>query len=350
MVEEVLGVIAKWQSNERLTSLGEAMVQQVIVLPILRRLGWDPDNDHEVYPQYPVADRWVDYALLIGNAPKVFIEVKKGGEPLEKHQDQLLDYSFKQGVKIAALTNGGTWWFYLPLREGSWEERRFHVAEFDKQNADEIAQRFVDLLSKENVCSRAAIQNAEGLYKRLKIEEALPKAWNQLVNGTIVDLLTTRTEKLCGHSPDRNTVEQFLSSHLQQIQIIPQPAPVSPVEPHPSPKPSPSGSMNGKKIKEFTFCGHTHKVTAWIRMLVRLCELVYSAKESRFDEVLNLRATPRSEPWFSKNSKDFPKFKPIDKTGIVVNSNKTPNEIVVIAKHIITHFGYNEDDLSFDID
>ena len=135
-----------------------------------------------------MADGWVDYALLIGNAPKVFIEVKKGGEPLEKHQEQLLNYSFKQGVKLAALTNGVTWWFYLPLQEGSWEQRKFHAVEFDKQNGTEIAQKFVDLLSKENVSSGKAVQTAEDLYKRRQIAETLQEAWNQLVDGTIADL------------------------------------------------------------------------------------------------------------------------------------------------------------------
>ena len=84
-------------------------------------------------------------------------------------------------------------------------------------------------------------------------------------------------------------------------------------------------------------------------MLIRLCELVYSAQKSRFDEVLNLRATPRSKPWFSKNSKDFQKFKPIDKTSIVVNSDKSANQIMEIAENLITHFGYDESDLSYEI-
>lgn len=252
MVEEVQGVIAKWQSNERLTSLGEAMVQQVIVLPILRRLGWDPDNDHEVYPQYPVADRWVDYALLIGNTPKVFIEVKKGGEPLEKHQEQLLDYSFKQGVKIAALTNGGTWWFYLPLREGSWEERRFHVAEFDKQQGIETAQIFVHLFNKENISSGKAVQNAEDLYKSHQIAETLPKAWNQLVKDTIANLLVTRTKKLCGHKPSKSEVDQFLSK-LRFAQIT-SPASV----PEPTLIPNPVPPTNSKPSDDVTGKNRSH--------------------------------------------------------------------------------------------
>ena len=229
MVDGVRNVIEKWQSDERQTSLGEAKVQQVIVLPILRRLGWDPDNDREVYPQYPVADGWVDYALLISNAPKVFIEVKKGGEPLEKHQEQLLNYSFKQGVKLAALTNGVTWWFYLPLQEGSWEQRKFHAVEFDKQNGTEISQKFADLLSKENVSSGKAVQTAEDLYKRHQIAETLQEAWNQLVDGTIADLLSTKTLELCGHRPDKNEVDQFLTKvrfpHMMSHPSAPEPTP-----------------------------------------------------------------------------------------------------------------------------
>ena len=120
----VLSVMTQWQSNERLTLLDEAKVTQVIILPIFRGLRWDPDNDQEVCPEHSVAGRRVDYALLIGKTPKVFIEVKKGGEPLENQQEQLLNYSFKEGVKIAVLTNAAAWKFYLPLQEGSWAANR----------------------------------------------------------------------------------------------------------------------------------------------------------------------------------------------------------------------------------
>jgi len=49
------------------------------------------------------------------NENKIFLEVKRAGEDLnnEKHEDQLLEYSFRQGVELAVLTNGMTWWLYL---------------------------------------------------------------------------------------------------------------------------------------------------------------------------------------------------------------------------------------------
>ena len=105
---------------------------------------------------------------MIGNTPQVFIEVKKGGEPLEKHQEQLLDYAFRQGIKVAILTNGVTWWFYLPLRAVSWEQRKFTTVELDTQDKAEIAQKLVDFLGRENVRSGRSVQNE----RRSSLQEA----------------------------------------------------------------------------------------------------------------------------------------------------------------------------------
>ena len=347
MVDEVQSVIEKWQSDERLTSLDEAKVQQVIVLPILRALGWNPDNDREVDPQYRVEDGKVDYALLIGSAVKVFIEAKNGGESLEKqtHQEQLLRYSFKRGVRIAVLTNGATWWFYLPLQEGSWEQRKFYAVEFDKQSGAEIAQKFVTLLSKANVSSGKAVQTAEDLYKRHQIAEALPKAWNQLVKGKISNLLTTKTEELCGHRPSKTEVDQFLSK-VRFPQITSHP---SAPEPDPAPRPDskPSGPVTGKKPTEFTFNGSRYEVTSWKNMLVRLCEIVHSAHRDRFEEVLSLKG--RTKPPFSRDASGLAAPVEINNTGIFVEAHGAAQAIVKRAERLIIHFGYNKTDLSYEM-
>ena len=60
----------------------------------------------------------VDYALLIDKTPKVFVEAKEEGNRWKGIKEQFMGYAF-HGVQIAALTNGATWWFYLPIREVS---------------------------------------------------------------------------------------------------------------------------------------------------------------------------------------------------------------------------------------
>jgi len=151
MEEKMLELIKKIHSDRQLLSFDEAATKQAVILRILSSLGWDPFNIDEVHPEYSVGGKNVDYALRHDNYNKVFIEVKKVGEDLDRHQEQLLNYSFQEGVKLAILTNGITWWFYLPLHEGSWEQRRFYTIEIYDQDANEIVQKFIDFLSKENV-------------------------------------------------------------------------------------------------------------------------------------------------------------------------------------------------------
>ena len=224
MSDKLLDVIEELQSDESLNSLLEADISRSVILRILDALNWSTSNRREVNPEYFLKGGRVDFALLTGNRPKVFIEVKRGGEPLAGHQEQLLGYAFRQGVKIALLTNGATWWFYLPLQEGSWEERRFATVEFDRQDKEEIVQKLETLLGKKNVISGKAVQNAEILYeqsqKKEEISATLPEAWHQLVSEPddfLVDLLAEKTEELCGHKPVKNEVEQFLLAHIPII-------------------------------------------------------------------------------------------------------------------------------------
>lgn len=183
MNEELLRLINDLKKDRRLLSFDEAATKQAVILRILKALGWDPFNIDEIYPEYSVGGKRVDYALRHNGINKVFIEVKKVNEDLEKHQEQLLNYSFQEGVKLAILTNGISWWFYLPLREGSWEQRKFYTIEIYDQESKDIVEKFEEFLSKENVISDKAIENAENLYKSRQkqylIKETLPKAWEK---------------------------------------------------------------------------------------------------------------------------------------------------------------------------
>ncbi|MDE0042568.1 MAG: hypothetical protein OXT74_11080 [Candidatus Poribacteria bacterium] len=104
--------------------------------------------------------RRVDYALLINNTAKVFIEVIKGGKALQRRQKQLLRDAFHHGVEITVLTNLKTWWIYLPIRTESGDRRKVVTVKLDQHENTKAAHTMVDLLSRENVCSGRAIQNA----------------------------------------------------------------------------------------------------------------------------------------------------------------------------------------------
>ena len=98
MRERLLPFVEQLKSDGRIASFDEAATKQTVLLRILSLLGWDTYNIDEVIPEYSVSTQRVDYALRHSNVNKAFIEVKKVGEDLEKHQEQLLNYSFNSSL------------------------------------------------------------------------------------------------------------------------------------------------------------------------------------------------------------------------------------------------------------
>jgi hypothetical protein len=197
----------------------EIAIKQTIILRLLSELGWNIFDRDEVYPEFSLEDKRVDYALRHKNREKVFLEVKRPEENLEKHQEQLLNYSFKQGVNLAILTNGITWWFYLPLKEGNWSNRKFYTIDFKNQSETEIAERFITYLLKENVLTDESIRAAEETLKsknrEIEIENSLPLVWKTLLNKPtteFIQLLADETEKQCGYRPTDKYVIKFLNN------------------------------------------------------------------------------------------------------------------------------------------
>lgn len=220
MHEELLSCLKNIKGNPTVF-VDEASTKQCVILRFLRVLGWDIDNPEEVKPEYTVENRGVDYSLRLKNENKVFLEVKKTGEDLdkEKYEEQLLEYSFRQGVGLAILTNGMTWWLYLPTQKGDWKKRRFYTIDIMEQEIESVAENFIKLLAKDNIENGLSLQNAEAIFKgklmKESLEKTLPEAWIKLVgefDQRLLDLLADTTEKLCGYKPDTEYLKKFLAS------------------------------------------------------------------------------------------------------------------------------------------
>lgn len=194
----------------------------------------------------------VDYCLRIKGKSEVFLEAKRPGEDLEKHQEQLLDYSFREGVDLAILSNGIFWWFYLPRKKGHWKERKFYAIDIMQQAAHEIAEKFTQLLSRNNVQSGEALQNAKYIYEQLdrqkKIDETLPRAWNKIIteaDSRLIDLLVDNTESMCGFRPEIEDVKNMIINFKERLFLSE--IPVSKAEQKP---PKPDGTKE-RRIKFF---------------------------------------------------------------------------------------------------
>lgn len=339
-------------------SFDEAKTKQTIILKLLSILGWDIFNIDEVELEYEVAGKNVDYSLRTGNFNKVFIEVKRIGEPLEKHQSQLLDYAFKEGVKLAILTNGEAWWFYLPLQEGSWEQRKFYSIDIMQQEPEDVSSKFIDFLSQENVSSDKAIQNAESIYKSQQkeviLKETFPKAWNKIVSESdelLMDLINETTEMLCGYKADVSQIEKFISKHIEQFMISAEPPEKAPshipkgITPQ-IPQPIRRG-YTGKKISAFSFKGRSYKVRFWKDILFKLCDTLISIHGSDFDKTLSL--VGRKRPYFTRNEYELRIPRRINKTDIYVETNLSANSIVGLCRDLVSLFGYSSTDFNIEL-
>jgi predicted type IV restriction endonuclease len=368
MAEQLLTFITNLKSDKRISSFDEAATKQAIILRLLSLLSWDTFNVDEVYPEYSVGTKRVDYSLRIDGVNEVFLEAKKPGEELENHQEQLLDYSFREGIRLAILTNGVTWWFYLPLHAGTWEQRKFYSIDVFQQDPRDVVLKFVDFLARENVRSGKAFDNAEAVYRsqqRQKILQAtLPKAWDMIISEpdrSLVELISETAEKISGYKPDDDMIEKFLSKYRVELserldRLFPadsrtKATPPSVPDVLPPTLASISEDFTGKKISSFYFRGEKREVRSWKELLVELCSTISIAHGSDFGRVLTLRGSKR--PYFTRDKSQLSgKAKPerIANTDIFMETNLSARNTTQICRRLIALFGYSDDDLKIELE
>jgi len=200
--------------------LNESAVCQAIIMPILSNLDWDIYDANQVIPEYSCGEGKIDYCLK-AQYNKVFLEAKKANEELMSHQKQLLRYAFEEGANLAVLTNGYSWWFYLPLLGGNWEERRFLSLEIDnnEQSIEFLNEKFKKFLGFNNVKSGNALEDAKTFYNskenERKIEVTIPKAWEKLLkekNNELISLVSRKVKELKSLEPTDDQIIDYLIS------------------------------------------------------------------------------------------------------------------------------------------
>lgn len=200
--------------------MSEAAVRQAVILPILRALGWDDLDPDRVTPEYDLGRRRVDLALsAFGSQRSVLIELKGPNPTVAEDQKQLFEYAFHAGVQFAVLTNGQEWSFFLPAAPGSYDERLLYKLDLVERDVGEAVNRLSRYLAFERVRSGEALKDANldyaDLHNKRVVEDALPRAWRQLLtepDPALVDLVAERATSLCGFPASPELVAEFLAT------------------------------------------------------------------------------------------------------------------------------------------
>lgn len=352
-------LLERLNDDSALLLQSEEATKQGVILPILSTLGWDRDNVREVIPEYRIENGRVDYCLRTGHENAAFIEAKRSDQDLEHHQEQLLDYAFREGVELAVLTNGIVWWLYLPLLGGSWDQRKFFTIDIAQQSPEAASDHFRAYLAKQAVASGEAVQQAKKLHRSREKDrltsKTLPEAWQQLCeepDELLVELLAEKVESLCGHKPAPDQTAEF----LEQVVVGEAPEPRRGQQQGTDAAPDRPRRNVGREGRSFTgtrpcsfrLFGEQESVSSFKDLLVGVCEKVAARHPDEFDRVLQLKG--RTRDYFSREYKDMTRPEKIPGTDLFVEANLSANDVVRRCRDVLRLFGYSEETLSVEVD
>lgn len=173
--EEFKQIIEKIRKHRELYGRSEMAVREQIVTPILRCLGWNPENPDEVQPNVSSEEGIPDYSLFKNGDKILFVEVKNLNVNIKEQKiiSQLMKYSSSEGKEYGVLTNGALWLLIKTFEKDTTYIERI-VLEIDLENEELPAvMRKIATISKMN------IGQIETLVKKVQI---LDEIWQYLID------------------------------------------------------------------------------------------------------------------------------------------------------------------------
>lgn len=274
-----------------------------LIAPVLRSLGWNPEDGSEFLLEHPVGGKGsgrVDIALRSGGRLVALIEAKAPGADLLSHVSQVLGYAFHDGVDICVLTTGLEWWLFLPLRSGRPIERRFAVLDLKSDSVERLAEDLNAFLHKERLVGGEAKAKAELVLKAsleaARLESEIPRIWNAMVKGPdpeLVELIGSRVYEQLNLRPDKGQVVAVLRG-----KPVPMALDSAPADESKTTTASPSGIETAETPKRtrrpsvkpvaITLWSDSHPVSTHKDVLCRVVDCLYERHRDEFDKVLEL--------------------------------------------------------------
>jgi hypothetical protein len=210
-------VLERMKKYRDLYEKSEESVRYQIVNPILKELGWNPENPEWVQLNITTEEGVPDYSLLKNEKRVLFIEAKKLLVDVEEKEiiRKLGQYCFGEGMKYGVLSNGAIWILFRAFQEGTTMAERL-VWKVDLENDDITASiRRLTTISKDN------IENIETLIKKLQI---LDEIWQSLLEEPreLIEGLIPVFEKLINEGyPEYKfaslEIEDFIKERVREL-------------------------------------------------------------------------------------------------------------------------------------
>jgi len=159
--------------------INEADTKALLIEPMLGALGWDLHDLEAVTREYRVYDgTLIDYALKVGNEPRLFVEAKPMARSLDDKQliAKTVNYANNEGVVWCVLTNGLQYRVYKSNEPVEMEQKLlFKVDVEDSRNeaGAENVNRLLSYLARESVESGQVDEWGEATFTDVRVKSAL---------------------------------------------------------------------------------------------------------------------------------------------------------------------------------
>ena len=132
---DIRGLIARYEGM----GITEMETRASLINPMLNALGWRVGDLEQVRQEYRFqsSDNPVDYALMEGGKPSLFVEAKALGRNLGDHKwaSQIMGYAIVAGVEWVVLTDGNEYRIYNTHAPVPVAEKLFHTVRVTDDDA-----------------------------------------------------------------------------------------------------------------------------------------------------------------------------------------------------------------------
>ncbi len=341
--EVIERVIERIKKNRTLYEQSEIQVRESIVNPILRGLGWDPENPEEVQHNVTTEEGIPDYSLLEDNKKVLFIEAKKLSVDIEKRDTmrQIANYCFGAGMEYGLLTNGSVWVLFRAFQKDTTMPERV-VWKTDIENDDISATiRRLNTISKEN------IGDIETLIKKLQI---LDEIWQSLleqptdlVKGFVPVFDSLIREGYPDYKFEHSEIEDFITERVKEL--------ISPTgEAEAEPVPTEPTTWEGARPREMKIGTDNYEIKSSNEVLINTAEwLIRKGKLKRDDCPIatghtRTRNLVNIQP-IHRDGRAFINPKKLS-NGLHIETNHSRAGCITNARQLLEKFGYRGNILS----
>jgi predicted transport protein len=259
-IPKALAAVAKLKASG---TANEANTKALAIEPMIVALGWDMTDIDTVDRELKVFDgTFLDYALKVSGAPRLYVEAKSVDENLDdkKFIAQTVNYANNDGVLWCVLTNGVRWCVYKTNEPVAMDQKLlFEVDLADEAEPTAEKAQLLNLIGRESVDAGELDNFGDRVFTDARVRDALA--------GLATDASDTLIEAIAGRLGAPIVPPGAIRKSLARILDFKLPSDAADASDRKKPTKPPAGPPAPPKVQEYELDHHLGNKSALMREL-----------------------------------------------------------------------------------